>query len=41
MYATDFFDQLEHRIVPALRSGAVVLADRFISPSSPAASFAA
>jgi dTMP kinase len=30
MYATDFFDQLEHRIVPALRSGAVVLADRFI-----------
>jgi dTMP kinase len=30
MYATDFFDQLEHRIVPALRSGSVVLADRFI-----------
>src|ERR1700736_6304366 len=30
MYATDFFDQPEHRIVPALRSGAVVLADRFI-----------
>jgi dTMP kinase len=30
MYATDFFDQLEHRIVPALRAGAVVLADRFI-----------
>ncbi len=30
MYATDFFDQLEHRIVPALRSGMVVLADRFI-----------
>ncbi len=30
MYATDFFDQLEHRIIPALRSGAVVLADRFI-----------
>jgi dTMP kinase len=30
MYATDFFDQLEHRIVPALRSGAIVLADRFI-----------
>ncbi len=30
MYSTDFFDQLEHRIVPALRSGAVVLADRFI-----------
>jgi dTMP kinase len=30
MYATDFFDQIEHRILPALRSGAVVLADRFI-----------
>jgi dTMP kinase len=30
MYATDFFDQLEHRILPALRSGAVVLADRYI-----------
>ena len=30
MYATDFFDQLEHRIIPALRSGAVVLADRYI-----------
>jgi dTMP kinase len=30
MYSTDFFDQLEHRIVPALRSGAIVLADRFI-----------
>jgi dTMP kinase len=30
MYATDFFDQVEHRILPALRGGAVVLADRFI-----------
>ncbi len=30
MYATDFFDQIEHRIVPALRAGTVVLADRFI-----------
>ena len=30
MYCTDFFDQLEHRIVPALRSGTIVLADRFI-----------
>src|ERR1700692_1747350 len=30
MYATDFFDQGEHRILPALRSGTVVLADRFI-----------
>ena len=30
MYATDFFDQIEHRILPALRSGTVVLADRFV-----------
>jgi dTMP kinase len=30
MYATDFFDQVEHRILPALRGGAVVLADRFV-----------
>lgn len=30
MYATDFYDQLEHRIIPALRSGLVVLADRYI-----------
>ncbi len=30
MYATDFFDQIEHRIVPALKSGAVVLADRYV-----------
>ena len=30
MYATDFFDQVEHRILPALRSGTMVLADRFI-----------
>src|SRR5438093_6285969 len=30
MYATDIFDQVEHRILPALRSGPVVLADRFI-----------
>lgn len=29
-YATDFVDQLEHRIVPALRAGFVVLADRYI-----------
>ncbi len=29
MYATDFYDQLEHRILPALRSGVVVLADRY------------
>lgn len=30
MYATDFFDQLENRILPALRSGVVVLADRYL-----------
>lgn len=30
MYATDFFDQLENRILPALRAGFVVIADRYI-----------
>jgi len=30
LYATDFADRLEHQIVPALRSGFVVLADRYI-----------
>ena len=30
MYATDFFDQLEHRILPALRSDFIVLADRYM-----------
>jgi len=29
-YATDFYDQLENAIVPALRAGSVVLADRYI-----------
>ncbi|MCW5559008.1 MAG: thymidylate kinase [Verrucomicrobiae bacterium] len=29
-YATDFADQLEHSILPALRAGAIVLADRYI-----------
>ena len=29
-YATDFYDQMENIIIPALRSGAVVLADRYI-----------
>jgi dTMP kinase len=30
LYATDFADQMEHVIVPALRAGFVVLADRYI-----------
>ena len=29
-YATDFFDQLVHEIIPALRAGFIVLADRYI-----------
>ena len=29
-YATDFFDQLLHQIIPALRAGLIVLADRYI-----------
>lgn len=29
-YATDFADQLEHSILPALRAGVMVLADRYI-----------
>ena len=29
-YATDFADQLENTIIPALRAGAMVLADRYI-----------
>lgn len=29
-YATDFYDQLENTIVPSLRAGSVVLADRYI-----------
>lgn len=29
-YATDFYDQLENIIVPAMRAGTVVLADRYI-----------
>lgn len=29
-YATDFYDQLENIIVPALRAGTVVLADRYV-----------
>jgi dTMP kinase len=30
MYAADFYDQLENRIIPGLRSGLIVLADRYI-----------
>lgn len=30
LYATDFADRLEHEIIPALRSGFIVLADRYI-----------
>jgi dTMP kinase len=30
MYAADFYDQLERTIIPALRSGLIVLADRYI-----------
>ena len=29
-YATDFYDQLENTIIPALRAGYIVLADRYI-----------
>ena len=29
-YATDFADQLEHTILPSLRAGFIVLADRYI-----------
>ncbi|HEY3235251.1 MAG TPA: thymidylate kinase [Polyangiaceae bacterium] len=30
MYATDFYDQLQRLVIPALRAGFVVLADRYI-----------
>src|SRR5215472_17859755 len=30
LYAADFADQLENKIVPALKSGYIVLADRYI-----------
>jgi dTMP kinase len=29
-YATDFFDQLVHDLVPALRAGLIVIADRYV-----------
>src|SRR5512146_2574006 len=30
LYATDFADRLEHEIIPALRAGFIVVADRYI-----------
>ncbi|MCL0063148.1 hypothetical protein M1N11_03155 [Peptococcaceae bacterium] len=30
LYATDFADQLENKILPALKAGFIVLADRYI-----------
>lgn len=30
LYATDFADRLEHQIIPALRAGFIVLADRYV-----------
>jgi dTMP kinase len=30
MYATDFADRLEYQILPALRNGFIVLADRYV-----------
>ena len=30
MYATDLADRLEYQIIPALRSGFIVLADRYV-----------
>jgi dTMP kinase len=30
LYATDFADRLEHQVIPALRSGFVVLCDRYV-----------
>jgi len=30
LYATDFADRLEHEVIPALRSGFIVLSDRYI-----------
>src|SRR3954453_3882837 len=35
MYATDLADRLEYQIIPALRSGFVVLADRYIGTAIP------
>ena len=29
-YATDFFDQLVHELIPALRAGYIVIADRYV-----------
>lgn len=30
LYATDFADRLEHEVIPALRAGFIVLADRYV-----------
>lgn len=30
LYATDFADRLEHEVIPALKSGFIVLADRYV-----------
>lgn len=30
LYATDFADRLEHELIPALRAGFIVLADRYV-----------
>ena len=34
MYATDFADRLEYQIIPALRNGFIVLADRYVYTAS-------
>src|SRR5688500_18524924 len=36
MYATDLADRLEYQILPAPRSGFIVLADRYIENATPA-----
>ena len=41
LYATDFADRLEKEIIPALKAGFVVLADRYIFWRSRARAFAA
>ena len=36
LHAADFRHRVEHRILPALWNGQLVIADRFLSPASPA-----